>query len=176
MVLPSLEGGQPWPAWQHFCPSSPTRISYLPSLHTATHPTQGLLRPALNRSLTRWEAEPARQELQGPGGHRAHQSRKRGAACQRAFTGGWPQDHTVGTPAFHTPSGVSEPQTHTHPEPPGDDSLSSPRAQRWPATEDTVLPPLKMQRGCSRPADGTSLSSQAAGQHECQSEGNSRHG
>lgn len=31
-----------------------------------------------------------------------------------------------------------------------------------------------MQRGCSQPADGSSLHSQAPGQHECQSEGNSR--
>lgn len=79
----------------------------------------------------------------------------------------------MGTPAFHTPSGVSEPQT---PPPPGDDSPSSPRAWRWPATGDTVLPPLNMQRGCSQPADGTSLSSQAPGQQECQSKGNSRRG
>lgn len=80
-------------------------------------------------------------------------------------------------PQHFTPPLESQNHRHTPtPEPPGDDSLSSPRAQRWPATEDTVLPPLKTQRGCSRPADGTSLSSQAPGQHECQSKGNSRHG
>lgn len=42
--------------------------------------------------------------------------------------------------------------------------------------EDSVLPPPSMQTGCSQPADGTSLRSQAPGQRECQSEGNSRRG
>ena len=42
--------------------------------------------------------------------------------------------------------------------------------------EDSVLPPPSMRAGCSQPADGTSLRSQAPGQRECQSEGNSRRG
>lgn len=79
-----------------------------------------------------------------------------------------------GAPAFNTPSGVSEPQTPRSPPAPGDDSLSSPRAWRRLAAEDIVFLPPNMQRGCSQPADGTSLHSQAPGQRECQSKGNSR--
>lgn len=84
-----------------------------------------------------------------------------------------PRTISRGPPNLNTPP--LQPQNHRHkPLQPGDDSLSSPRAWRWPATEDAVLPPLNMQKGCSQPADGTSLRSQAPGQHECQSEGNSR--
>lgn len=55
-------------------------------------------------------------------------------------------------------------------------ALSSPRAWARPASEGAVLPPPNTQRGSSQPAGGTSFRSQAPGQRECQSKGNSRRG
>lgn len=82
---------------------------------------------------------------------------------------GGSQDHaTEGAPAFHTPSGVSEPQTPPAPSPHPE------RRGGW--LPRTVSFHLRTCSGCSQAAHGTSLHSQAPGQHEGQSKGNSRHG
>lgn len=159
-----------------------TSISHLSQIHAAPRPSQGLLRQALNQSPKlggggkpqparrkpkterfTWqirssrEPAPSLREMQSP-------------RSWRGCTGGWAPAGHRGALLHSTPPVGSQPQAPRAPAPLLTQSTEAPAAQ------DTVFPPPNRQGGCSRPADGTSLGSQAAGQSECQSKGNSRRG